>query len=441
MDSSSQASSMPRFVVKYKCINKKHNLTLLFMYVCFVPAAVSIDTDSMDCETDSSQNTTLSEAAHQLDSFEHAANSTVLNSSVDSAAGEHASKRHCGPSGALDIAGFKELLDRSNDESRQLYERNAAASRMQMDANAEESRRQHNELMSEIKYERDINKQRVERVAEVADDAIRATIRNTDAIGRGDRALDLTIRGVPLIGRETSAMLRAIVIKLGRALGVALDVERLVHVYRVRQRAGQGDEKTPMIIAKFGSIGVRHAFFSAYFDRRELGLSTVDIGFDVRQRIFISDNLTKVNSILRGKATALKRAGRIANFAVRDGIVRIVCREGQMGRAVHTELELEELMADGGSRAQKRLRNDQQSHQAGQGAGMRETAGVAPRSTPFQRSAPAQASASAQELAPSWSSAPSSGALVRVPVGPPSCSTVLTDAVNAMAIQNVQDNA
>lgn len=82
----------------------------------------------------------------------------------------------------------------------------------------------------------------------------------------------LTFRGVPVSGREKADVLRSIVVRMGQVLKVALDGERLMNVFRVQQRPGV--HRDPMLIVRFGSAGVRHAFFTAYFARKTL--STLD---------------------------------------------------------------------------------------------------------------------------------------------------------------------
>lgn len=381
-----------------------------------------------------SQGTSLSEAAAQLDSFDDLSGDTVMQASMDSTTGQQV-KRHCASNAAtLDVSAFKELLDQSNAEARKLSESDAVATRMQIDAVAEEARRRHNEIMAEVKHFRDTNYAHVKRVSDVANKALAGSERNRDWIERSERSLDLTVRGVPLNGREPPAVLRQVMVKIGRVLGVELNAERLVHVFRVKFN-GHGGEKDPMLIARFGSPGARSLFYSAYFAKRDL--STLDLGFNVSQRIFISDNLTRQNSVLRGLATVLKKAGKIFNFNTRGGLVNITLREGQPQQTVFSEIELDNLVSNGGSRVQKRLRNDQHVQHSGQRAGAF-SAHVADQraSCPVPATMQGSAEASALAQAPSSGQAPSptpSGS-VCVPVGPASGASSLSSAVNALAI-------
>lgn len=120
-----------------------------------------------------------------------------------------------------------------------------------------------------------------------------------------------------------------------------------------------------MIIARIGSLGACHCIFVGYFNRRDRNMRTIELGSSVRQRIFISENLTKLNSVLRGRASAYKHGGLIFHSTL-----RVVIREGHPTQAIYLELDMDNRIANGGSCDQERSRKDHRVQYFGQRAGI-----------------------------------------------------------------------
>lgn len=159
-----------------------------------------------------------------------------------------------------------------------------------------------------------------------------------DLIERHKRDSDVTIRGVLLHGREVLSDLRDIVKRIGAALNCDLSDRDIVHVYVVRAQVG--DKRDPLLVVRFGSLGCRSLFFSHYMEKN--GLTTQCLGYSNGNRIYISDNLTRRNSLVRNRAVALKREGRLKAFTVRDGLIHVT-RNGEELRCKHPVHSVEEL--------------------------------------------------------------------------------------------------
>lgn len=256
-----------------------------------------------------------------------------------------AKRPHVYNSPVVELHMLQDLLNKSGEDARLLAASSAAAA-------SEQQTRLHEQLLAQMRADREAYNGRHDMLDAKIERAVVDIDKTSDAVDRAARSLDLTFRSVPVTGRESTEDLRAIVLRIGQVLQVPLDQERLIHVFSVLPRAGT--QREPMLIARFGSAGTRHMFFNAYFARK--ALSTLDLGFSANQRVYISENLTRQNSVLRGKATALKKAGRIANFSTRDGIVRVIAQEGGRPRPIFNDADLEQCIQDG-PRAQKRTRD------------------------------------------------------------------------------------
>lgn len=166
-----------------------------------------------------------------------------------------------------------------------------------------------------------------------------------DRLERKERENDILIRGVPLSGAEDWRQLNGIVVKLANHIGLDLRPSDIVRAHRIKMMAAQGahgTQRDPLILVRFGSLGVRQHFFDLYLAKNEV--TTACLGYRSPSRIFISDNLTKKNVAIRARAVELKRNGKIAHHTVRDGLVRVVLTGNSRRVPVSTVEELEELV-------------------------------------------------------------------------------------------------
>lgn len=169
-----------------------------------------------------------------------------------------------------------------------------------------------------------------------------------DSNERRDRQRDIIIKGLPLTGRETTGDLRLTIISIAKAIGLILASNDLVHVFRVGDRSK--NSRDPLLIVRFGSIGMRAAFFRHYMAVPD-GLNATTLGYTTRARIYVSDNLTRRNSTIRQRAAVLKRDGLIGGHTVRDGLVcvtligetrkRVMNSIGELDRLVSGEMDID----------------------------------------------------------------------------------------------------
>lgn len=188
----------------------------------------------------------------------------------------------------------------------------------------------HDNLIAEIKRDRAADLKRIaETEIRLEDHAKRAKKTEAavtdvqDLAERTSKALELTIRGIPLSGRESNADLVNLVCKLGGLVEVPFNEFTLLSVFAlgVRRQGGGVPNRGPVLMCRFGNHGIRHVFLNRYIARK--GFNANEIGFGTDSHITVSENLTKPNAVLRGRATQLKKDKLINNFTVKDGQVKI----------------------------------------------------------------------------------------------------------------------
>lgn len=184
-----------------------------------------------------------------------------------------------------------------------------------------------------------------------------------DLAERGAKALELTIRGVPLTGRESNNDLLELVGRIGNALRVPLNEFSLLSAFAIgaRKNAAKPD---PVIICRFGEQGTRHVLLQRFIQKK--GLNATEIGFSTSSRITLSENLTTINARVRGRATQLKRERAIHNFAVKDGLVRVKLNERSRYTHVRSVQELDNYVVTGNLLGNSRM--DDQGTVAVQGS-------------------------------------------------------------------------
>lgn len=173
-----------------------------------------------------------------------------------------------------------------------------------------------------------------------------------DINSRHDRQRDIIIKSLPLTGRETMDDLRSIVIRVGSVIGLKLLDTDIVHVFRAGDRSNSGRES--LVVVRFGSLGIRADFFRKYMAVPG-GLNSTALGFKTHARIYVSDNLTPRNTAIRSRAVVCKRDGLISGHTVRDGIVYVTLSGEKRKRAVHSIVELDELVRNNKSTDSQRV--------------------------------------------------------------------------------------
>lgn len=165
-----------------------------------------------------------------------------------------------------------------------------------------------------------------------------------DGLQRRERANDLVLRNVPLVGTETDADHRTIVLKVAGAVGCNLAHESLVYVEARGVKRGANDSRTTKGVLVVGlATQVAYRDFFGKFLRQKF-VDAKCIGFTPGHRIFISHNMTKRNSDIRRHALELRADNKIHLFSVRDGCVHVTVRQGEQRQLVRSIAELDSLL-------------------------------------------------------------------------------------------------
>jgi hypothetical protein len=149
-----------------------------------------------------------------------------------------------------------------------------------------------------------------------------------------EKSADLIVRGVPMVANEN---LETIYTAIARAINYQPEVLPRVRLYRLGRKQ-PGSKFEPMILLKFTNRFDKMDFFRAYLNNTNLLLS--DIGFMPRSRIYISENLTKMNREIFRSAQKLKRDQQIFSAKTISGRVQIRIRENDVPMVISHPSEL-----------------------------------------------------------------------------------------------------
>lgn len=144
-----------------------------------------------------------------------------------------------------------------------------------------------------------------------------------DKVERLKRMNDVVVRGILLIGNERFLELNEIVKKIAKFISCPIssrDIEQL----RILSNRSSTDRTQRLLLIRFSTAAVRREFFMKYLTV-DGGLRGSCIGRQTNERIFISDNLTSRNSVIRRQAAGMVRDGRLESYSVRDGLVYVKC--------------------------------------------------------------------------------------------------------------------
>lgn len=255
----------------------------------------------------------------------------------------------------------KRLRTKTNDNSSQpgsvsdsvgillaRMDEHAAVARQDLARSIEIAKRDHEMLVSALGQTNgrvtllDDRLNQVENVARVQKDELQIWKDiQEDEHTRRDRLRDVIISGVPLTGREVASDLRSIVVHIGQFVGVPFTPIDIVHVFKTIPKLSRGLDS--MLVVRFGSIGVRAAFFNRYMGVKG-GLNASALGYKSNTRIYVSDNLTPRNTAIRSHAVILKKNNRIAGHTVRDGLVCVTLMGENKKRIVKSIQELNGLI-------------------------------------------------------------------------------------------------
>lgn len=156
----------------------------------------------------------------------------------------------------------------------------------------------------------------------------------TDLGERTARQSEAIIRGIPLRGNENEEKLRSYVATIANFIGFALHPTFVLSVTILDHKpksgaAGAGAQRRgfPSLLVRFLSEPVRRDFFVKYLQSRD-GVRTKLLDFTTDSRIYIVDNLTRLNEEILRKAKTLKMSGHLRRAEVRHGAVMVTDNDG-----------------------------------------------------------------------------------------------------------------
>lgn len=179
-----------------------------------------------------------------------------------------------------------------------------------------------------------------QKVLSARQDGNAAAISDTaDNVERLRRCNDIIVRGVPMGAQAGEAELRAVIARIAELLQCSLVDRDVVFANRLSRAEGC------QILVRFATPAVRRDFIMRNAAVKG-GLTTTMLSPDCpkSERIYISDNLTNRNSIIRKRAAALKQQGRIWSHTIRDGLVHVICTQDGRRRPVKSVGELNALV-------------------------------------------------------------------------------------------------
>jgi hypothetical protein len=174
-------------------------------------------------------------------------------------------------------------------------------------------------------------------------DAVEASIRelrnNAEA---ATKTADLIIKGVPMLSNENPVK---IYVDIAAAIGYdSVTTPSAENIIRLGKKKTDGKFDPPLLV-KFVRTSDKVEFFRRYFQHKHLNLS--EIGFNARQRIYITENLTKQDQEIHAAALKLRHERKLFSVSTLRGVVMV--RRSREDRPVPVKAvsELQELLDDG----------------------------------------------------------------------------------------------
>lgn len=124
---------------------------------------------------------------------------------------------------------------------------------------------------------------------------------------------------------------------MSKAFGINLIPADIEEIHQLKGR--QQNNSASTLVMRFAAPKVLRKFMYTYIKNAKK-CDTAALGHNVSERIYISDNLTRKNAMLRKKAMELKKASKIAGFNVHKGAIYVTLAEGERSRSVSSVGEL-----------------------------------------------------------------------------------------------------
>jgi hypothetical protein len=174
-------------------------------------------------------------------------------------------------------------------------------------------------------------------------DALEASLRElrNDAEA-ATKSADLIIKGVPMLSNENPVN---IYVGIAAAIGYNnVTTPSADSIIRLGKKKPDGKFDPPLLV-KFVKISDKMEFFRRYFQHKHLNLS--EIGFNTRQRIYITENLTKQDQEVHAAAMQLRHERKLSSVSTSRGVVMVRRRREDRPVPVKAVSELKELLDDG----------------------------------------------------------------------------------------------
>jgi hypothetical protein len=143
-----------------------------------------------------------------------------------------------------------------------------------------------------------------------------------DTVEANSRSTDLIVKGVPILGKENCTIIYQ---KIALAIGYSQDFIPQADTFRLGVKKPNAKFDPPLLF-KFASKFEKDIFHQKYFDVKNLNLN--QIGWNVDQRIIITENLTKSAQQIFSAAMALQREKKVHKASTSQGNVFVRHKEG-----------------------------------------------------------------------------------------------------------------
>jgi hypothetical protein len=167
-------------------------------------------------------------------------------------------------------------------------------------------------------------------------EVLKTTVANLENLHEmKDRANDLIVKGIPVMSNEKPPQIYH---KIALAIGYVANLVPSAEVFRMGKKK-PGANYEPPILLRFCNKFERGSFYQKYFSHGQLKLS--DVGFNVDQRIYMSENLSKLNQPIFAEAMRLKKEKKLFSVSTFHGITYVKPKQGDNSVPVKTLSELD----------------------------------------------------------------------------------------------------
>jgi hypothetical protein len=149
-------------------------------------------------------------------------------------------------------------------------------------------------------------------------DDVEASIRELrNGAEAATKAADLIIKGIPIVASDNPFNFY---LSVAAVLGFASNTVPAAEVFRLGKKKA-GSSFDPPILVKFARQLDKNEFYRRYFRHKNLNLT--EIGFQLNQRIYITENLTKQDQEIHAEAMRLRHERKLFSVTTSRGVVLV----------------------------------------------------------------------------------------------------------------------